>query len=351
MTDDRIREILTSPLEEKERRRKGAERTDDVLAPATGGLGPWLLGAVVTGGALALVGYLVAGGNDDPVPTSLAPSATAATSTSTTAAPQQTGALPEGYTEVGIHGVRVERILLRPDAVFVTVSSVLPSGLDPETSAGFQGGRWVMELADGTAISSLEQSIDGTAPGFISIRFPVDGVSPSPQDVVAVRLTGLGVLSSERLEGRTEIVVAPGETTSAQIQPSSFALDEGVTLELTALEATSDDIRMEWSLSGSADAVAALSPLLEITSGDQTVGVGPVGQGGGFGFFPSLAGEPATASGQFTFSGPESIDLVPEDATEPVALSVRVELPIAWTIYHPIDVSLPLDGVPTAVAG
>jgi hypothetical protein len=349
--DDRIREILTSPLEDKGRRRRADEHTDPDEEPADAimsGLGPWLIGAVLAGGALALVGYLIAGSDDGPAPTS-APAATT-TSTSTTAAPAAPTALPEGYTAAGIHGLRVERILIRTDAVFVTVSSVVPTSVDPETSAAFEGGRWVLDLSDGRSIPSLEQSVDGTAPGFVSVRFALDGTPVTPGEIDAVRLTGLGLRMFGRHEATVELVVGAGEQAEATIQPDSFVLDDGVLLELSTLRASFDQFDLDWSLGGPTDAVASVAPLLDVTAGGQTASIAPVGQGGGFGFFPSLASQPATTSGSFVFIGPEGLGLVAaEDG--PTPLSVRVEIPVSWTVYAPADVSLPVDDVPVAVAG
>jgi len=350
--DDRIREILSSPIEDKGRRRPPGEPRREAEGPtAVRGLGPWLLGAVMAGGALALIGYLVAGGDDATTPTSLAPSSTAATTTTT--APPQAGALPEGYTAAGVYGVRVERVLVRPDAVFVTVSSVLPNTLDIEASAGFEGGRWELELSDGEVIESLGQSFDGTAPGFVSVRFPIPpgGGGLGADDFAAVRLTGIGLRTFDELAATAEVLVTPGETASIALRPSRFTLDEGVMLEFSDLAASLDRISLEWVLGGEGDAVASVAALLEMTAGGQTISIGPDGQGGGFGFFfPSHASQPAERDGSFAFAGPAALDLTgAEDG--PVVVSLAFQVSLSWTVYAPANVELPLDGVLVAEAG
>ncbi|MDX1449580.1 MAG: hypothetical protein R3246_11020 [Acidimicrobiia bacterium] len=347
MTEDRIRELMTSPLAEGGTRRLRHSDDEDPPRTSGSGLGPWIVAAVLAGGALAYLGYLAAGGGDEPAPTSVATPTTTAAPT-TTIAPA--GALPPGYTQAGLYGVRVERILLRTDTILVTVSSVVPNTLDGAVSSPFEGGRWALELADGSILESTAQAVDATVPGFVTVRFPMDGgPTPAAEDIVGFRLTGTGLRTFAGLDATAELQLVPDQEATAPLT-GSFALDQGVTLELSPLTATFDGFQFEWALGGTAEAVGVLHPTLEVSVGESTILTGPEGQGGGFGFFSGFTSTPATSSGQFTFIGVEELGMAtPADGE--VIVSIRLDLGVSWTVFEPTDVELPLDGVPIARAG
>ncbi|MDX1450785.1 MAG: hypothetical protein R3246_17175, partial [Acidimicrobiia bacterium] len=218
MTDDRIRELMESPLAAGGKRRM---TEPDEATPPPGresGLGPWIVAAVLVGGALAYIGYLVAGGDDEPAPTSAAAPTTTIAPTTTTAPP---GALPPGYTQAGLYGIRVERILVRSDAVLVTVSSVVPNSLDGALSSPFEGGRWALELADGTVLESTAQAVDATVPGFVTVRFPMDDrPTPAGEDIVGFRMTGTGLRTFTGFDTSAEFQLVPDQETTAPLTGS-----------------------------------------------------------------------------------------------------------------------------------
>lgn len=343
MADDPLRELLTSPLEPT---RRSPHRHRDHPTTGTGGLGPWLLGSLVAGAVIVFVGYLVAAdGTPAPAPTVPA---------TITTFPEAGPVFPDGFTPIDTHlAMRVVRVLIRGDATFVTVSTVFADTVDPETSAGFPGGRWDLVLTDGRRITSTLEGVDVTTRGYLSVRFEVTGIEPD--DVAAVNLTGLAQRQSN-VVGTSQAgdpVTLPDDGSEISIAPTTtqFDLDAGVALVIDEFVLSASGGRLGWSLSGDdPDAVAAVFPILTL----------------------SVAGEPDQFSttridpGEFRFFietidlglGPHTRGAVayfdPQQGTTfttGVPTTTDLKMEISWVVFGPADVILPVDTASFTVAG
>lgn len=350
MADDRLKELLTSPLDPEPRRKRGADddARAEITAEGTGEAGSerapvsmppwWIAAAALLGGVVVITGYLAA--REEAAPTTTV----ATTTTSTTiAATGEPSGLPPEYVAVGDRlGMRVERILVRSDGVFVTVTTVIENSLDPEESAGFQGGIWSLVMADGSRVVSTVESFDALARGTVSIHFPPEGVVA--EDIVAVEVNG----EANRL---TTVVTATGEApfelgaepVEVALDTDRFDIDADVALSVTGFALTPAGGEMTWSLEGDGLARAAVDPILRLTTtGDELAMTGHV-QSSGFNFFhPSVPTALLTDTGSIGFDIPRAGEL------EPGPWTVDVELQITWAVYDPLVASLPVEGVPVA---
>jgi hypothetical protein len=351
LADDLLKELLDSPLEKEKKgrrtRRPGEAGRSEIVPEGAGdagtrepiGRGPilWGLGAAVLGALIVIAGYSVAA--DDPAPTT-----TTSTTTTVTESPSSDGSplgLPEGYVAVGDRlGMRVERILVRDDGIFLTVTTVVENSFDAATTTGFQGGLWTLVLNDGTRITSTVESFDALARGTVSVWFPPEGVQAS--DIVALELNGTaGRLTNTLVAVPAErFTVTAGESTSVPITPTRFDIDAGVTLTIDRIVMSDVEGRMDWSLDGEATANAAVEPILVLDdlTGSTTLVPAHI-QSSGFAFFhPSVAAPTLEQEGVVGFLMPESNPLPTE-----IELEATLELQVTWAVYEPVVVSLPVD--------
>jgi hypothetical protein len=335
MTDP-LHELLSSPLEDEPKRPR-RERAERRAGPLTG---PWLVGGIVVGALAVLLGYLVARPDD----TAAAPTTTVPGTTTT--APVSL-ALPDGYTPIdgGRLGVRVERMLVRQDAVFVTISTVVPSGIDGSETAGFPGGRWELDFDDGTTSKSTIESRAAASPGFVTVRFdPAAGAVPD-----TLRLTGLGTRLTDEVvsESVEPFTLSSAEPASVDVRltPSEFELDAGVTLVLDDLGFDSGLSRLSWRLEGgNTEARAAASPQLKLFDGDGTEipvaspgGFGGFVFGGGVSFFEDLT---LAREGEVVFSSIDQNGTFPTDTQ----LRAAITVPVVWQVFSPTNAEIPIDG-------
>ncbi|NNF69560.1 MAG: hypothetical protein HKN01_07285, partial [Acidimicrobiia bacterium] len=225
MSDDAFRELLRSPLEEPRKSARGSRRPprrSDGPGPGSSWV-PALL-AMVIGGALVLGGWLVAGGTDAEQ--------AATTTTSTTAPPRAVAGsvFPATYVPINDRlAVRAERILQREDVTYVSFSTVVAAGLEPDETAGIVGGLWELITRDGSAVASIEDFFDPLARGTFTVAFPgVDATS-----IEAVRLVGNAVRTSNGFE--TEYTFDPGLPFTSET-PTVLGLEEGLELSIDSFE-------------------------------------------------------------------------------------------------------------------
>lgn len=352
MADDLLKELLTSPLEEPSRRERraarrrqaqGDERPGTEITPdGSGGRGErggiprvplwWGLAAATLGAVIVIAGYAVAS-DDAPVPT------TTATTTTTVAAGDDgsPSGLPEGYVAVGDRlGMRVERILARPDGVFVTVTTVIVNSLDPNDSTGYQGGLWTLILRDGRRITSTDESFDPLARGTLSVRFPADGYGAG--EVAGLELDGIAnrVTAPFSAESVSGFEVTPGADTAVRLTPDRFGLDTSLAISLDQFTVGSDEARLDWSLIGDT-ANASLTPSLTVVdAGGRSIDVPLHTQSTGFAnFHPSIPGPILSDGGAIGFRMPDGTAL-PADGE----LQAVLEVDVTWVTYEPVVVSL-----------
>lgn len=349
---DPLREILSSPLEAPghERRHRSGDRPDR----AAGSIGPWLVAGVVAGALALALGYLV-GGDDEPA---AATTTTEPPSTTTNAPPSTTAipAFPAGYTPIddGRLALRVERILARPDAVLVSVSSVVPSGVAGEESAGFQGGRWALDLADGRSITSNMESTAAASPGFVTIEFATDDYGV--EDIVALRITGIANRYSEELSsGSAGSFTLPGDGSPNEVAltPDTFVLDAGVSLAITSFSLDLTTGALAWELQGSEpDSLGAVGPellLVEASTGTEVPTVASGDFGGfvfnpGFSFFEDV---PLSRQGEVAFEPFDPGSGAPGFASD-TEYTADISLIVTWVVYSSVDTGIPIEDVPVA---
>ncbi|MFH1103340.1 MAG: hypothetical protein V1757_00120 [Actinomycetota bacterium] len=339
MADDPLRDLLSSPLETTPRRGGGEQHQP--RPPRGGGQGPWVVASIIVGALAFLGGYVVVGGEEAP-PTTTA----ASTTTTTTMVAAPIGLLPDGYTALGDRlGVKVERILVRTDAVFVSLSSVVPNTLAPEESSGFQGGLWTLVLADGRRIGSVQESSDASAPGFFSVQFPPDGYSAA--DITGIALQAVAHRSAEDISAEIETpftIPADGTPITATLAQSTFFLDAGVNLVFSDVTLTASRGEMSWTVEGpDEDAGAIVYPYLELEMEDGTIEVAEVRTDDptfGFFFAQSVSTRPTVRAGSILY---DPIDPGPT-ATFPtdVPLRARFFASVSWAVYSPDTVMIPI---------
>jgi hypothetical protein len=353
LADDLLKELLTSPLEptKRKRARDTGESGDGVQASGAGETGtervpvgswPWIVGAALLGASIVLVGYLVGAEESQPV---TVPTTTTIVATAGASDGSPSG-LPDDYTAVGGRvGLRVERILLRSDGVFITLTSVVENSLEPSQSTGFQGGLWTLVLSDGRRITSSNESFDALAPGTVSVYFPPEGIVA--EDIEALEINGIAnrltnVLTTQSVTA-TELP-ADGSAVGISFDPESFDIDVNVDLTIDAFTMSAGGGDMTWSLSG--EAGASLLPVLTLdwSDGRSTI-MATRTQTSGFVFsHPSIPSPLLTTGGEFVFDPP-----APGDLGVGLSFAATLELQTTWATYSPIVATIPVEGAQIAV--
>ena len=343
MSDDPLRELLSSPLDPGRTRSKGGGERPKAARPtgtASHGNGPWLVAAILTGAIVVVAGYLIAGDEGSTTTT------TEGTPTTTTTALVPVGALPAGYTAVDDrYGMKVERVLVRPDAVFVSLSSVVPNSLAPGVSSGYGGGVWSLELAGGRQITSIGESTNVEAPGFVSVQFPAGDYTA--EDIVGVVLRGAAHRDSQQITVRSAepfSLPADGTTLTVPLSGSRTNLDAGVDVEFSDLTISTTIATATWTLTGSdTEARAHVSADLALVNEDVAVVEHTNWRSDvSFGFFFEVFGTtPQTREGTMIF------DPVPDGAvvrgfSPDVPFTADFTLSIEWTVYEPNSTTIPV---------
>jgi hypothetical protein len=231
-----LRELLRSPLEDGPRRKRGAHSGSGVAVLI-------FLLAAAAGAGLTAAGAALARGEE---------AATTTAAPTTTTIPVASGpALPAGYYPIGEgFGARVERVLIRADAAFVSLSLAVDEDHDPADTTGHQGGRWQLEFPDGSTVASTAVVFDPVARAAATIVFPTFEQDPA-------RAT-LHLLSAQELHAATysstiagTIAALPATGTLDLIpDATTFGLDGGGTLHLGTLSLAASGGTLDWTVEG-----------------------------------------------------------------------------------------------------
>lgn len=333
-SDDRLRGLLDSPLDEPPRR----DRSDR----SAGGFGSlWFVAAMVVGAAIVLLGYLLGGRATTAAP--------AVDTSTTTISERAEPGLPPGFVAMdGPFGGRVERVLFGPTGVFVTVSTVTMVGVDGETSA-FAGGAWDLVLADGSRISSTDQFSDALLPGYLTVRF--EPGSYGPDQVDAIQYVALGIQTTEQISLNVgEHTFADDGTAFESTEAFEHPVADGASFAVSNLEITPGGGRLEWSISGPGEPTARPAILVWAASPD---GQGwfltsRSGQEHFFGFgFGNMDIAQSTWQG-----GGEVILLSPDRGPIPtgVPMVLTIDAQVTWVSFTPVDAPpIPIGDAPVAV--
>jgi hypothetical protein len=357
MADENLlRELLTSPLEEKDKRRIGSEVEEADPPPERAArvdardialfAGAALLGIVVVLGVRELV-------SDDPgaaAPvTTTPPTSVSGTTVPPADAAPPTG-LPAGYEPVDERlGMRVERILKREDGIFVTITTVTHNSLDPEETSGFQGGSWAMVLEDGTRIESTVDAMDALAQGVVTVVFPPG--DDATGDIAAIELTGLAHRTSLSLSATSDTIDAlpeDGSDIALVLTPNRFDIDAGVSIVLDELTLSTTGGELTWTLDAEVPAAARLDPALRLLRTDETETAFTTRiQTSSQSFFHPSAPAPILGDGGISTFAPA------EDGATAAApgFAASVEMQVTWAVYTPVTATLPVDGAIVAVVG
>lgn len=356
MADDVLKELLTSPVEERRKPREPREPREPRSSGPT-----WIpfVVAMIAGAAIALIAYLLVA-DDEPqaVPTTLGSTTTSTTTTTVAVTAPPTGQLPPGYTEVGDRiGVRPERILRRPDGVFITFTTAVVNTLDAQGTLGFQGGLWTLRLSDGTTIASSDEAFDPLARGTVSVFFPGD---IDPDLIDSVELNGTATRTNVTIEPRVaepQPGLAEGEVRTMSLDQTRWPLDEFLTLVLGDVEIDTEGGRVPWTVESSGPTAFALGfgvltveldePIVvDETLQAQSLAMPILTQTGAANLFhPSVPAATLSSEGggEITFDATE-VGGIPEG----IGFGVSLRLEAVWNVYEETAVTIDLDGVPTA---
>lgn len=335
--DDPLRSLMRSPLEEEAPARE--PRGDLML----------ILGSVAVGGLLVLGGYLVAGG-DDPTP-SAATTTTPPATTSTTAV--GTLGFPPDYVQVNDRvAVRAERVLIRDDIVYVSLSQAVLAGLDATETAGFGRGDWTLQAA-GSEFPMVAEFRNIGAPGTFTVAFDAAGlVAGSLENLV---LSAEGVLAGGSNEVLT-IDAPDGLPLLLAPESMSIILGDGAELVIDEISLAGDGGSISWSLEGSPLGGAVVSAFVELLVRDPVTAAAfmPPREPASFlAFFGSTGALPTPSqSGVIELAAPiPDTSLLPDFAYEGPedVTGVLTEWSIDWLSFTPADATVSLAGVTTVV--
>ena len=363
MADENLlRELLSSPLEDKVGRRVGdpppdadADRGAPTPSRSWGRLGSREVGLFAVAALLGVVIVLVvrAMASDDGAPVKEATTAVDATTTPATAAggeqPPPEG-LPPGYEQVDTRlGMRVERILQREDGVFVTITTVTHNSLDPEGTTGFQGGLWALVLEDGTRVETTVDGMDDLARGVVTVVFPPGDYGAG--DIASVELAGMAHRTTVALTASSPAVEALPEDGSAvtlAVTPNRFEIDAGVAVVLGDLTLSTTRGEIEWSLEATVPAAATISPALRLRRADETdtAFTTRVQTSSQAFFHPSVPAPILGDAGVGVFEPAEG----GATAAAP-GFTAELSLEVTWAVYTPASATLPVGDAVIAVVG
>ncbi|MBN2112820.1 MAG: hypothetical protein JW785_01695 [Acidimicrobiia bacterium] len=232
-----LAELLRSPLDEAARDREGVPRGRALSAAL-------FLAAALAGTGFTVLGYRLAASNEGG----------AAASAPTTAATATTAAgpvLPAGYQPLGEgYGARVERILLRPDAAFVSLTFSVDAEHDPTETLGHQGGQWLLEFPDGTTLQSSAVVFDPVARAAATIAFPPFDSDPASATLRLVSVEEIHTAEFSAAGAGSEPALPEDGGMSLTLEPATFALEGGGTLRLGALTLERGAGALEWTVEG-----------------------------------------------------------------------------------------------------
>jgi len=330
--EDALRELLRSPLDEEPRRARGAARPGRKTAVLL------FLAAAAAGAGLTVAGASLVRGEAAPATTAAA---------TTTAPPPSGPALPVGYYPLGEgFGARVERILQRPDAVFVTLSLAVDEAQDPAATTGHQGGQWLLEFPDGTSVRSSGVAFDPVARGTATIAFPAFDHDLNGATLRLVAVEDLRTATFSATVAGTVAALPTEGTLRFALGPATFALDGGGTLRVGPLDLGPTGASLEWAVEGTGVA-GHVDPAIVLEGPAATV---VLIRNDPFSPYRNqvLSIPPPTlgASGRANL-----ISLDPTHQDPGAGFTVAATFQVTWSISTPADAALPLDGAPIVAVG
>ena len=330
--EDALRELLRSPLDEEPRRDRGASRPGRKTAVLL------FLAATAAGAGLTVAGASLVRGEAAP--------ATAPSATTTSAATLSGPALPAGYYPLGEgFGARVERILQRPDAVFVTLSLAVDDEHDPAATTGHQGGQWLLEFPDGTSVRSSGVAFDPVARAAATIAFPPFDHDLEGATLRLVAIEGFHTATFSAAVAGTVAALPTEGTLRLALEPAGFALDGDGTLHVGPLDLGLTIAGLEWAVEGPGVA-GHIDPAIVIN-----------GPGAIFRLIPS---DPFSSHRERVSIPPPTlgasgrVDLIPDNPPrhDPgLDFTVEATFQVTWSTSTPADAALPLDGAQIVTVG
>lgn len=307
--EDLFAELTRSPLDSPPDRRRPAHPRRRLPGWMT-----WL-GGLLAGALLVGVGYVIGGSRSEPVIAATTTIAVAPPTTAPAAVPY-----PDGYVPVtDLIALRPEFHVTNGSQLLIGFSTAVRRGFDPAMSETFTGGRWELELEDGTIIPSTAYSIAPT--GSVTVSFDLG--SRKVQDVARIRMTDRGVPEVDEFTFDATGPLPAGLSTTQR-----FAVADGVELAIAPFELTADGATIEWSMTdprilATVDIVAFLkrgSDVVAVASGTDSR------------FFPDNQVEAGSSDGVL-FIRPDSFDGKVD------RIDFRVE--VRWMVPLPVGVEFP----------
>lgn len=347
MSDDPLSELLRSPLVEQEEESSGRWRRTqsapppDRDAPSTP---PWIpfVAALAVGGLVVVAAALLTGNDTDPSSELTATTTTAASTSTTQSVSPGTppvASMPNGYVEInGRIGVRTERVLHRFDELFVSFTTVVRSGLDGETTAGFAGGRWELVLDDGTTIDAADEIFDPLVPAAFTLVFPFE--ERQVEDLVAVRIVGEALRTGTTHETSIDVDGLPWTGVPGT---NRIPLDDGLTFVIGELDLNLEGGTLRWELDGPDEYRAAVTAEIQIFEGG-TFPVASMSEARPTTFFSFFG----AAIGSASRSRSGELTMFPSRLSSGTTVSkLDIFWVIDWVVYLPADATIPLTGVRT----
>jgi hypothetical protein len=236
-------------------------------------------------------------------------------------------------------GARVERVLVRPDAVFVSLTLAVDEEHDPAETIGHQGGQWLLEFPDGSSLRSTAVVFDPVARAAATIVFPAFDQDPAAATLRLLSAQELHTASFSATVPGTVAALPTAGTLALVLQPATFALEGAGTLRLGTLELAAGEGALDWTVEGAGiTGHASLGIALEGPNGTVLL----VMDDPFFDFRNRVLSEPPPA-----LAAGGRADLIPIDRTslDPGAgFTVTVALEVTWATPLAADATLPLQG-------
>jgi len=333
MTDEVWRELLQSPFDED-----SSGRNDD-----GGGNGRGIRFAAI---GLA-TGVLLAGGwlwlTDDGAGVE---AEAVVTTTVTGVTEPVTEGYPVGYVEVGDGvGARPELMYVQGSDLYVVLSTMVRSDVDPAAAETFKGGEWIVTGGAAPVAATAEFS-NPRSLGVVTVRFSAGAVPPGQATSLLLSPATPRVTYDHELEYTTDGL--PFET----VEPVRFDVDYGdaaIVVDRIAFDANVGVV--DWHVVGPDTVrarVEAVVMLPDTAGGEDDPATQLASEGAGRPFLAGVPHEPALGHSR------EAVEVIRrvgnEVEAEDVISSVVVLLTISvQDIVSGEPIEIPLDGV--AIAG
>jgi hypothetical protein len=213
------------------------------------------------------------------------------------------------------------------DTLFITVTTAVRRGFDPDQSAPFQSGRWTLETTGGYVLESAGSTFDFAVPGSFSVLFPLGGRTRAIPTVLRLHETW------QRRDHFEPVDLGTVETPFELAEPIDVDLGSS-TLRIDALVLAAEFGSMHWFMTD--DRLAVVGGY--ITVGDQAQPRYWYADSGDLGFDPfgGVFLDPRGSSGvvDFLVDSPGG-----EPASGPGALALNVTVVDALPASAEFDVT------------